>query len=64
MREAWSSCADYTPVRRLTLLSQLAADEAREGAVISRDGEPDRHVVWRLESDDSERFEILVVERV
>jgi hypothetical protein len=39
-------------------------DEAQDGAIIRRDGEPDRRVVGRIESDDPERYAILVVERV
>jgi hypothetical protein len=43
---------------------ELDAEEARDSAIIRRDGRPDRRVVGRVESDDPERFEILVVEQV
>jgi hypothetical protein len=43
---------------------ELAEDEAQNGAVIRRDGEPDRRVLRRLEGGDPELFEILIVERV
>jgi hypothetical protein len=43
---------------------EVAEDEAQHGAVIRRDGQPHRRVVGRLESDDPERFEILVAERI
>ena len=39
-------------------------DEAQQGAVIRRDGEPDSRVVGRLVFDDRERFDVLVVERM
>jgi hypothetical protein len=43
---------------------ELDDDETHDGAIIRRDGEPDRRVVGRLPpSEDPERFEILVVER-
>jgi len=37
---------------------------SRAARVIRRAGETDRRVVGRIESDDSEKFDILVVERV
>jgi hypothetical protein len=44
---------------------ELDEDEAQDGAVIRREGEPDRRVVSRLESEAfSETFAVLVVERV
>ena len=43
---------------------ELDDDEAQDGAVIRREGEPDRRVVGRVESDGfSETFAVLVVER-
>jgi hypothetical protein len=43
---------------------ELDDDETQEGAIIRREGEPDRRVVGRIEFDDPENFEVLVVERV
>ena len=39
---------------------ELDDDEAHDGAIIRRDGEPDRRVFGRIESDDPERFGVLV----
>jgi hypothetical protein len=43
---------------------ELDDDETHDGAIIRRDGEPDRRVVGRWPSEDPERFDVLVVERL
>ena len=43
---------------------ELDDDEAQVGAIIRREGEPDRRVLERWPSEDPERFAVLVVERV
>jgi hypothetical protein len=44
---------------------ELDDDEVQDGAIIRREGQPERRVVGRLESDgSSETFAVLVVERV
>jgi hypothetical protein len=43
---------------------ELDDDETHNGAIIRREGEPDRRVVARIGFDDPERFDVLVVERV
>jgi hypothetical protein len=43
---------------------ELDDDETHDGAIIRRDGEPDRRVIGRLPpSEDPEQFGVLVVER-
>jgi hypothetical protein len=43
---------------------ELGEHETEDGAVIRREGEPDRRVVgWLPSSEDPERFAVLVVER-
>jgi hypothetical protein len=43
---------------------ELEEDEAEDDAVIEREGHPPRRVLGRIDSDDAELFDVLVVERV
>jgi hypothetical protein len=43
---------------------ELDDDETQDGAIIRRDGEPDRRVVGFIERTAPENFDVHVVERV
>ena len=54
-----------SPALTGSTLGPFDDDERHDGAVIRRDGEPDRRVVGRVYSDDPEtQFTLHVVERV